>query len=87
MILEMIILNTIDITDDHIDSNYLNSDYLNYDHFDFNHVDSSINKVILSNDIIIHQFNEKAIEVFRDLVNDYFTLFINIDFVDLSEKN
>ena len=74
MILEIIILN-------------ITNDYINSDHFNFNHFNLSVNEIILLNEITVHRFSEKVIEVFRDLINNYSILFINISFVDLFEEN
>ena len=79
IILKIIILN---ITD-----NYINSNYLNFSDLNLNYFNSSVNKIILLNEITVYQFTKKVIEVFRDLINNYFILFINIDFVDLFKDN
>ena len=47
----------------------------------------NVEKIILTNKVIIHRFNDEAVETFRNLINDYSDLFIDIDFVELSENN
>ena len=85
MIFKIITLNIINITDDHINSDYINFNHVNYDYF--NTINSSVNKIILLNNITVYRFSEKTVEAFHDLINDYSILFIDIDFVDLSEEN
>ena len=46
-----------------------------------------VEKVILLNKVIIHRFNNEIVEAFRNLINDYLNLFIDIDFAKLFEEN
>ena len=50
-------------------------------------VKQNLNDLILFNEIIIHNFSQEAITSFTSLVNKYFDLWIDQDFVDLSMKN
>ena len=50
-------------------------------------IDAIIDEVILLNEIIIHRSSNEVVEVFRDLINDYSDLFIDIDFANFSEEN
>ena len=48
---------------------------------------SVINEIKLSINVIIHEFSTKIIKTFTELVNAYFKLWIDQEFVELSEKN
>ena len=48
---------------------------------------NDINEVILSNEIIVYNSKNETVKAFRNLINDYSELFIDIDFAKLSKKN
>ena len=44
-------------------------------------------EIILDNDVIIHQFNKKVVQIFTKLISKYFDLWKDIDFAKFSFKN
>ena len=44
-------------------------------------------KIILDNDVIIHQFSKKVVQIFTKLISKYFDLWKDIDFAKLSSEN
>ena len=47
----------------------------------------AITKKVLKNEIIIHEFSNIVVRIFVDLINEYFKLWIDKKFADLSMKN
>ena len=44
-------------------------------------------EIVLRNDVTIHHLNDETIKAFSSLIDEYSSLWKNIDFVKLSEKN